>query len=72
MLINAYIILLIFFIKNFVMNLLEGDLTIWFKAAILACSKHLIEDHELPKFAANLIDSTSFEVQRAAADILFG
>ena len=60
------------FIKNYVMNLLEGDLTIWFKAAILACSKHLIEDHELPKFAANLIDSTSFEVQRAAADILFG
>jgi hypothetical protein len=60
------------FVKEYVVNLLDGDLGIWVKTAILASSKHLLDEQDLPKYAASLIDSPSTDVQRAAADILFG
>ena len=60
------------FVRDYVVNLLDDDLTIWVKTAILASSKHLIDEQDLPKYAASLIDSPSTEVQRSAADILFG
>jgi hypothetical protein len=60
------------FVKGYVVRLLDGDLDVWLKTAILASSKHLLDEQDLPKYAASLIDSTSTDVQRAAADILFG